>query len=150
MKKAVIATVLGLFMAQEINASVLYLYGKVDSVNTANPLIKVNDSVTFAISYNSNNVITLSDVYVDRSDLHMRRMAASPPSYVFIDSDPSDGSVQWMVSDSLFHVDVATNTPGGVIPCIEDFDKGNSFSISFNCISASGTLLAVPRTRAGN
>jgi len=148
--KTILTLILVLFSTIITNANVLYAYGKVNSVGT-NPLIKVNDAVYFVISYNTSNVITQADVTVDRSELHILRQNETPTSHVVIDENPADGTVQWAVLDSgIFSMDVATNTPGGVIPCIDSFDLGRSFQIFFNGIIANGTIIATPRTRTGN
>jgi hypothetical protein len=151
MKKAaaVLALVLGL-MAQGVNANILYFYGKVDSVTPVNPLIKAGDAAYFEVEYSiSTNAVSKANVTVHRSVLNLIRGGSM--AHVFIDANPADGAVQWSVFDGPnFVVDVASNAPGGVMPCIDNFDLGRTFQIFFNGIIANGTITALPRTRTGN
>lgn len=141
--------VLGLFVAQEIQANVLYLYGTVTSVGT-NPLFKVGDAVYFKINYNaSGGGVTRVYVMVNESELNVTR--TSDGSTVTIDENASDGTVQWKMNNgSVITFDVASNTPGGVIPCIDSFDLGRTFQVFFNGIIANGTVTAKPVTRTGS
>jgi hypothetical protein len=151
MKKtaAALAMALGL-MVPGINADVLYLYGKIDSVNTPNSLIKAGDAVYIKINYSpSTNAAARIYVTVNESSLNLLRGA--PGGTVFVDANPNDGTVQWNVSNSSsVAVDVATDTPGGVIPCIDDFNLGRSLEIFYGNVIAYGTITAIPRTRPGN
>jgi hypothetical protein len=120
-------------------------------VNTVNPLFKAGDALYVAINYNGSNVITSADVTVDRNELHLLRQSEVPPSHVVIDENPVDGTVQWFINDSaVFGADVASNTPGGTMPCIDSFDLGRGFAVFFNGITANCTITATPRRRLGN
>lgn len=152
-KKMVVMVVMVIgMMVSGVRGNVLYFYGKVDSVTGSNPFLKVGDSVAFTIYYSAtNNVITRVTASVDAGVLPLVRQIETPASHVFIDSDPSDGTVQWSVTDSgVFNADAASNTPGGVIPCIDSFDLGKTFQIFFNGVVANGTITALPRSRNGN
>lgn len=151
--KKLILTIVVLSLGSVIsNANVLYFYGKVDSVGT-NPLIRVGDAVAIAVTYNaSNNTISQINASVNNSELQLVRQPGEMPlSHVIIDGDPVDGTVQWAVLDSnVMSADAASNTPGGVVPCIDNFDLGRVFSIFFNGIIANGTITSAPRSRTGN
>lgn len=146
---AAIVTVLGLFMAQGIHANVLDLYGIVTGVN-ANPLIKGGDAVYITASYSpSTGSITRLTATINGSVLNIIRVSGNG-NFVSVDENAADGTVQWTVTTSSgTSVDVATNTPGGVVPCIEGFDLGRSFQIVINNIIATGTITAKPKTRTG-
>ena len=153
MKKTMLATaiamVLGL-MAQGVYANVLYVYGIVTSVTSVTPLVKAGDAVYLKVNYTqATGVVTRTTVTVNDSALNLAR--ASDGSGVTIDENPADGTVQWSYSNSPnVTIDVASNTPGGVIPCIDSFDLGKTFQVFFNGITFSGTVTAKPQTRTGN
>ena len=142
-------TILILLMSLvSLHANVLTFHGEINST-TPNPLIKVGDDVFIKINYSpSNNNVNRVTVTVNDSMLNLVR--ANDRTFVVVDADPSDGTVQWGISGSSVNVDVATNTPGGVIPCIDDFDLGRTLQIFFNGINATGTVVATPNIRTGN
>lgn len=143
--------VLGLFLAQEVKANVMYVYGKIDSVSGLNPYLKVGDAVYFKINYAaSGGAVSRASVTVNDSVLNFIR--TNDTSVVFVDENPADGTVQWTLStgNTGNSIDVASNTPGGVIPCIDSFDLGRSFHIDAGGgVSANGTVTAKPLTRTG-
>lgn len=150
MKKTAVMIAMALsLMVSGVNANILYVYGKVDTVTGVNPLIKVGDAAYFRIVYSPTFAVSNATVTVNDSMLNLAR--TNDGSTVFIDENPADGTVQWSLSNSpVISIDVASNTPGGVIPCIDNFDLGRTFQIFFNGIIANGTVTSKPVTRTGN
>ncbi len=154
MRKMIVAVAMALgLMVQGVQANVAYVFGKIDSVSAANSYFKVGDAVMFKINYSSpggvGGAVSRANVTIDGSVYQFVR--TNDTSVFNLDENPADGTIQWVLStgNTGNHFDVASNTPGGVIPCIDNFDLGRSFQVEVNGYTGTGTVLAKPITRTG-
>lgn len=140
-------------LAQGIYANVLDVYGVVTSASpSSNAYFKVGDGVKISARYQSQDgVVTELYMTVNNSVLNAIRAGGAPGNLLTIDENAADGTVQWrMVTGHGSTFDIASNTPGGVIPCIDSFDLGRTFQIVVGNIIVNGTVVAKPQNRTGN